>query len=131
MPLTPATTSAGSLLEMRAIDKSFAGVDALANVSLSLQRGEVLAIVGENGAGKSTLIKILGGAHSPDRGKIRLDDRPVSFSVPVDAQAAGIAIIYQEFNLVGELSVRENIFLGREPTRYGFVCRAAEREAAA
>ncbi|MEX2316927.1 MAG: sugar ABC transporter ATP-binding protein [Pirellulales bacterium] len=119
------------LLEMRRIDKSFAGVHALQNVSLELRRGEVLALVGENGAGKSTLIKVLGGAHLPDRGEILIDGQPVSFSTPGAAQRAGITIIYQEFNLIRDLSVRENIFLGRELTRWGFVRRSAERRAAA
>jgi ABC-type sugar transport system ATPase subunit len=115
---------------MRAIDKSFAGVHALANVSLSLAHGEVLALVGENGAGKSTLIKVLGGAHPPDGGEIRLNGRAVSFNSPADAQRHGIAVIYQEFNLIPDLSIRENIFLGREPSRYGFIRRGEERRAA-
>jgi ribose transport system ATP-binding protein len=113
------------LLEMRGIGKSFPGVHALQDVSLSLDKGEVLALVGENGAGKSTLIKILGGAYHPDAGEILLDADPVLISSPASAQAAGISIIYQEFNLVPDLTVRENIFLGRERTRAGFV-RAAE-----
>ncbi len=100
------------LLEMQGIDKSFPGVQALRDVSLSLYPGEVLGIVGENGAGKSTLIKILGGAHRPDRGRIVLEGREVSFRSPSAAQQAGISIIYQEFNLVPDLTVRENIFLG-------------------
>jgi ribose transport system ATP-binding protein len=114
-----------ALLEMRGIGKSFPGVHALQDVSLSLDKGEVLALVGENGAGKSTLIKILGGAYHPDAGEILLDADPVLISSPASAQAAGISIIYQEFNLVPDLTVRENIFLGRERTRAGFV-RAAE-----
>jgi len=122
--------NSNSLLEMRGIDKSFAGVYALRDVSLQLGRGEVFALVGENGAGKSTLIKVLGGAHLPDRGDIWLDGGPISIPTPTAAHRAGIAIIYQEFNLIGDLSVRENIFLGREPTRWGFVRRSAERRAA-
>jgi ABC-type sugar transport system ATPase subunit len=127
----PTTPDSETLLEMRAIDKSFAGVHALRDVSLALSRGEVLALVGENGAGKSTLINVLGGVHSPDRGEIRLDGRAVSFATPAAAQRAGIAIIYQEFNLIGDLTVRENIFLGREPTLWGCIRRPAERRAAA
>jgi len=115
---------------MRGIDKSFPGVRALRDVSLQLHVGEVLALVGENGAGKSTLIKILGGACQPDRGEILIDGRPWRMSSPTVAQAAGVSIIYQEFNLVPDLTVRENIFLGREPTRFGFIDAAAEyREA--
>jgi ABC-type sugar transport system ATPase subunit len=125
-----ANHSANPLLEMRRIDKSFAGVHALRDVSLQLNRGEVLALVGENGAGKSTLIKVLGGAHLPDRGEMRIDGRPASFETPADANRAGIAIIYQEFNLIPDLSVCENIFLGREATRFGFVRKSDERAAA-
>jgi ABC-type sugar transport system ATPase subunit len=115
---------------MHRIDKSFAGAHALRDMSLDLGRGEVLALVGENGAGKSTLIKVLGGAHLPDRGEIRIDGQAVSIATPAAAQRTGIAVIYQEFNLIRDLSVRENIFLGREPTRWGFVRRSAERTAA-
>jgi ribose transport system ATP-binding protein len=118
------------LLEMQGIDKSFPGVQALRDVSLSLHPGEVLGIVGENGAGKSTLIKILGGAHLPDRGRIVLEGREVSFRSPSAAQQAGISIIYQEFNLVPDLTVRENIFLGRERTRSGFIRAAGEQQEA-
>jgi ABC-type sugar transport system ATPase subunit len=117
---------------MNGIDKSFPGVHALKHVSLDLHVGEVLALVGENGAGKSTLIKILGGAYRPDAGEIRLDGKPRPIASPTAAQAAGIAIIYQEFNLVPDLTVRENIFLGRERVRHGFIRAADEqREAAA
>jgi ribose transport system ATP-binding protein len=120
-----AKPSNSPLLEMRQIDKSFPGVQALKNVSLKLHCGEVLGLVGENGAGKSTLIKVLGGAHLPDAGKILIEGRPVHIPSPTAAQQAGVSIIYQEFNLIPELTVRENIFLGREKTRMGFV-RAAE-----
>lgn len=119
------------LLSIAAVDKSFAGVSALADVSLRLERGEVLALVGENGAGKSTLIKILGGALAPDRGIVAIDGKPLANFDPLLAQAAGVAIIYQEFNLVNDLSVSENVFLGREPTRWGMVDRTAERQATA
>ena len=109
------------LLEMRGIDKSFPGVHALRDVSLRLRQAEVLALVGENGAGKSTLIKVLGGAHRPDHGEIWLDGRQASVASPTAAQRAGVSIIYQEFNLIPELTVRENIFLGREKTRVGLI----------
>ncbi len=117
------------LLEMRRIDKSFPGVDALKNVSMKLRGGEVLGLVGENGAGKSTLIKILGGAHRPDAGEILIEGRAVYIPSPTAAQQAGISIIYQEFNLIPDLTVRENIFLGREKTRMGFVKAAREHRA--
>ncbi len=109
------------LLEMRGIDKSFPGVHALRQVDLELHAGEVLALVGENGAGKSTLIKVLGGAYRPEVGSIRIEGRPAAIANPIDAQRAGVAIIYQEFNLVPYLSARENIFLGREDHRFGFL----------
>ncbi|UCE46521.1 MAG: sugar ABC transporter ATP-binding protein, partial [Phycisphaerales bacterium] len=117
------------LLEMRQIHKSFPGVHALENVSMKLHRSEVLGLVGENGAGKSTLIKVLGGAHLPDSGRILIEGRSVHILSPTVAQQAGVSIIYQEFNLIPDLTVRENIFLGREKTRMGFV-RATEEQRA-
>ena len=117
-------------LRMSGIDKSFPGVQALKNVDLELARSEVLALVGENGAGKSTLIKILGGAHLPDAGTITIDDRLVRIPTPAAAAKAGVSIIYQEFNLVPDLTVRENIFLGREIMKHGFVDADAERREA-
>ena len=117
------------LLEMRGIDKSFPGVRALHGVDLTLHHGEVLALLGENGAGKSTLIKMLGGAHQPDRGSIRLNGVDVELANPKGAIAAGIGIIYQEFNLVPGLAAWENIFLGRE-SGFGFVHRTNERRRA-
>ena len=109
------------ILEMRQIDKSFPGVHALKNVSMKLNRGEVLGLVGENGAGKSTLIKVLGGAHLPDAGNIFIEGRLAHIHSPTAAQQAGVSVIYQEFNLIPDLTVSENIFLGREKTRMGFV----------
>jgi ribose transport system ATP-binding protein len=118
---------AAPLLEMRGIDKRFPGVHALKDVSLELRRGEVLALVGENGAGKSTLIKVLGGAHLPDRGTLLLDGQPARIPSPSAAQRAGVSIIYQEFNLIADLTVRENIFLGRERTQGGLINASEER----
>lgn len=117
------------LLEMRGIEKSFPGVKALRGVDLTLHRGEVLALLGENGAGKSTLIKMLGGAHQPDRGSIKIEGKLVGLSNPMAANAAGIGVIYQEFNLVPGLCSWENIFLGREKG-FGFVNRRYERRRA-
>jgi ribose transport system ATP-binding protein len=114
------------LLEMRAISKVFPGVRALDEVSLKLRQGEVLALVGENGAGKSTLIKILAGAYRADQGHILIDGQNCPIASPLAAQQAGISLIYQEFNLIPDLTVRENIFLGREKTRHGFISAAAE-----
>ena len=103
------------LLEMRGITKGFPGVRALRGVDFDVAAGEVHALLGENGAGKSTLMKILAGAYAPDGGEIVLDGHAVHFAGPDDALAAGIVTIYQELNLVPQLSVAENIFLGDEP----------------
>lgn len=121
---------AAPLLEMSGIEKSFPGVRALAGVSLTLRTGEVLALMGENGAGKSTLIKTLGGAHQPDAGSISIDGKPVELTGPRAAIAAGIGVIYQEFNLIPALTAWENIFLGRERSRF-MVARSHERDRAA
>jgi ribose transport system ATP-binding protein len=108
------------LLEMRGIVKQFPGVRALDGVDLDVAAGEVHCLLGQNGAGKSTLIKVLAGAHRPDAGEITWDGRPASFAAPQAADAAGIATIYQELDLVPGLSVAENIVLGHEPSRLGF-----------
>src|ERR687895_2180901 len=105
------------MLEAENIDKRFPGVHALDDVSLTVSPGEVHAIVGENGAGKSTLMKILAGAYTPTEGEVRIGGAEVHFSHPLEGQQAGVAIIYQEFNLLPERTVAENIYLGREPRR--------------
>ncbi|MCC6314896.1 MAG: sugar ABC transporter ATP-binding protein [Thermomicrobiales bacterium] len=109
------------LLQMQGISKSFFGVPALVDVDLDARAGEVHAVMGENGAGKSTLMKILAGALQPDAGTIRLDGEVVHFSHPRQAQQHGVSIIYQEFNLLPDRTVAQNIFLGREPRRGPFV----------
>src|SRR5215216_3075150 len=109
------------LLHMRGITKSFFGVPVLDAVDLDVMAGEVHAVVGENGAGKSTLMKILVGAYQPDAGSILLGGEDVRFSHPRQAQERGVSIIYQEFNLLPERTVAQNIFLGREPARGPFV----------
>jgi len=120
------------LLEIRAITKRFPGVLALDRVDLDLYRGEVLAIVGENGAGKSTLMNILAGVHVPDAGTIRLAGRPVVIDSVPAAMGQGIVLIHQELNLCDNLDAAANIFLGREPTRFGWIDRrAVERGARA
>ncbi|HEV7254016.1 MAG TPA: sugar ABC transporter ATP-binding protein [Mesorhizobium sp.] len=116
------------LLSMTDIDKSFSGVTVLTQASLQVARGEVMALVGQNGAGKSTMIKILTGAYRRDRGRIEWDGRAVDFHAPAEAQGAGIAPIYQELNLAPHRTVAENIFMMREPKRFGFVDRRRMRE---
>ncbi|MFB3786055.1 MAG: sugar ABC transporter ATP-binding protein [bacterium] len=117
-------------LQMLGITKSYPGVQALKGVNLEIREGEVHALVGENGAGKSTLMKILAGAETLDAGEIRIGGQKVVIGSPHQAQALGISIIYQEFNLVPQLGAAENIFLGREPARLGFVDFARERREA-
>jgi ribose transport system ATP-binding protein len=104
-------------LAVRDVSKAYPGVQALDGVSLDIYPGEVHALVGENGAGKSTLVKILAGAVRADRGELLLQGRPITLASPGQAEVLGIAVIYQEFNLVPYLSVAENIMLGREPMR--------------
>ncbi|WP_060856337.1 sugar ABC transporter ATP-binding protein [Caballeronia sordidicola] len=116
--------SAESLLRLSGVGKRFPGVIALQNVSFDVRAGEVHAICGENGAGKSTLMKIVSGQYRPDEGEIYLDGRVQHFASTLDAQAAGIAIIHQELNLIPHLSIAENIFLAREPKRGLFIDRA-------
>lgn len=105
------------LLRMSKITKKYPGVVALDNVDFELEKGEVHVLIGENGAGKSTLMKILSGAEIKNSGKIFLEDKEASITNPIDAQKLGIVMIYQELNLVPQLSVGENIFLGREPKK--------------
>jgi len=110
------------LVEMQGITKRYPGVTALRDVSLSVRAGEVMALVGENGAGKSTLLKILAGAQRADEGSIRVNGEQASILTPRDSQTNGIAVIYQELNLANDLSVAENIYVGREPrTRIGTI----------
>jgi rhamnose transport system ATP-binding protein len=110
---------------------SFGAVRALRGVSLTLTGGRAHALLGENGAGKSTLIKVLAGVHRPDSGQLLVDGAPARFASPADAKAAGVAVIYQEPTLFGDLSVAENVAMGRHPTgRGGLVDRAAMREQA-
>jgi len=118
------------LLVMRGIVKEFPGVRALDGVDLEVRAGEVHCLLGQNGAGKSTLIKILSGAHRPDAGTIVLGGEPVRFTGPTAAIKAGISTIYQELDLVDGLTVAENIFLGHESARLGFLRRRRMNRAA-
>jgi ribose transport system ATP-binding protein len=107
--------SASTLLSLRGIGKRFPGVVALDNVSLEIGRGEVVALCGENGAGKSTLMKIVGGVYQPDSGEIVVDGAAVKISNVTDSMKLGVAFIHQELNVLGNLDVAANVFLGREP----------------
>ena len=111
------------VLSMRDISKTFPGVKALQHVDFTLRKGEIHALMGENGAGKSTLIKVLTGVHSLDGGEIRIagSDAPIINKSPQDAQSHGISTVYQEVNLCPNLSVAENLFIGREPRKFGFI----------
>ncbi len=111
------------LVEMRGINKSFGAVNALIDVNLKIQPGEILGLVGDNSAGKSTLMKILTGAYHRDSGEVFIDGRPTNFRNPHESRDAGIEMIYQDFALCGNLDVAQNIFLGRWPTRGAFVDR--------
>jgi ribose transport system ATP-binding protein len=117
----------GDLLSIRGASKGFPGVQALADVDLTLHYGEVLALVGENGAGKSTLMKLLSGIYTPDAGEFLLEGSPFVPSSPKHAQELGISIIHQEFNLMPDLTVAQNIFIGREPRRAGILSARALR----
>jgi ribose transport system ATP-binding protein len=120
------------LLSMQGINKQFLGVPALRDAHFEVTRGEVHALIGQNGAGKSTLIKILTGVYTRDSGRIMFDGREVAFPSPHAAQLAGLSTIYQEVNLVPFRSVAENIFLNREPKRFGLIdWPRVNREAAA
>jgi ribose transport system ATP-binding protein len=113
------------LLALRGIGKSFLGVRVLEGVDLDVLPGEVHAVVGENGAGKSTLMKVVSGVYAPDEGTVEFAGAPRTFHGPRDAQQVGIGIVHQEFNLLPERSVAENVYLGHEPVRHGLVDRKA------
>ncbi|HTP00907.1 MAG TPA: sugar ABC transporter ATP-binding protein [Anaerolineales bacterium] len=115
------TESNSAIVTMQGISKSFPGVQALENVDFVLRRGEIHALVGENGAGKSTLIKVMTGVERPDRGTIRLGDKETVIRSPLEAQKLGITTVYQEVNLCPNLTVAENIMIGRQPMKLGSI----------
>ncbi len=120
------------ILELRGVSKTYPGVRALDRVDFDLRSGEVHGVLGENGAGKSTLIRIIGGVVQPDEGELLVDDRPTTLHQPADARPLGIAVIHQELEVHPELSVTENVLLGRLPTsRLGMVDWRAARRATA
>ncbi|QDV28000.1 sugar ABC transporter ATP-binding protein [Aureliella helgolandensis] len=115
------------LLSMRGISKRFGATQALKNVALDAYAGQVVALIGENGAGKSTLMKVLSGAHVPDEGTMEISGQPLTPKRPQDSRSAGVAIVYQELNLAPHLSVEDNIMLGIEQQRGGFLRRSEQR----
>jgi ribose transport system ATP-binding protein len=119
--VSPEAPLPGPLLEVQGVTKAFAGVVAVNRLDLTVNEGEIVALVGENGAGKSTMIKMASGQYAPDGGEIRFLGAPVRFRGPLDARDAGIAVIHQELQLVPQLSVAENVVLGRWPSVYGAV----------
>ena len=125
-----ADSSSALLLQVNGLTKSFPGVLALREVSLSLKKGEVLSLIGENGAGKSTLMKILAGVQPADSGEYLIDDESVNFQNVRDAMNRGIALIHQELNLASNLDLASNIFLGREPNQKGIIHESELREEA-
>jgi simple sugar transport system ATP-binding protein len=114
-----ATADTSPLLKISGVSKHFGSIQALTSVSLGLERGEVVGLMGDNGAGKSTLMRIIAGNFRPSQGAIAIDGRPVTFHNPIDAQQAGIEIVYQDLALCDNLSAAANVFLGRE-LRIGF-----------
>jgi fructose transport system ATP-binding protein len=116
------STEAGRpVLEAKGLVKRYGRVVALDHADFDLRQGEILGVIGDNGAGKSTLIKVLAGAVSPDAGEVRMDGEPVNFKTPMDARAAGIETVYQNLALSPALSIAENMFLGRELRKPGFL----------
>lgn len=111
------------VLRLHGVGKEFFGTSVLRDIDLTVYPGQVHALVGENGAGKSTLMKVIAGVHRPDTGTVELEGAPVTFPTPLDAQQAGVATVFQEFNLLPDRSVAENVYLGREPLRRGLVDR--------
>ena len=124
-PSTPAMkpVNAPVVMEARGLVKRYGQVTALDGADFELRAGEILAVIGDNGAGKSSLIKALSGATVPDAGEIRLDGQPVRFGSPIDARRAGIEAVYQELAVAPAMTIAENLFLGRELTRFGAIGR--------
>ena len=123
LPRTPLPVASSAVVELRKISKEFPGVRALHDVSLAIEPGEALGLVGENGAGKSTLIKILGGVYGAGsfKGEVVVGGKLQAFRSTRDARTAGVAVVHQELSLVPEMSVADNLVLGREPSRFGIV----------
>ncbi|NBO08231.1 MAG: sugar ABC transporter ATP-binding protein [Actinobacteria bacterium] len=122
--------SSKEIVSMRGIVKRFQGVTALDGVDFSINAGEVMCLLGENGAGKSTLIKILSGSYTPDAGEIFFEGKAVTIKTPRMATELGISVVHQELDLVPDLTVAQNLFLGRTPSRFGFIKNSNMQEVA-
>src|SRR6185369_3835811 len=120
------SATAADFLVLFGISKRYGGVRALENVDFSCRRGSIHAVLGENGAGKSTLIKIIAGVHRPDEGRLFLDGDPASFATPREAEAAGVACVFQELSLIPDLSVADNISITNPPGRFGLISARAQ-----
>src|SRR5258708_26174195 len=116
-----------SLFVMQGVSKRYGGVRALQDADIVIEAGRIHAVLGENGAGKPTLIKIMAGVVAPDEGQMLLDGQSVAFASPSEAQAAGIACIFQELSLIPDLSVADNISISGPPRRFGLIDRRAQR----
>ncbi|MET0456604.1 MAG: ATP-binding cassette domain-containing protein [Mycobacterium sp.] len=117
------------LLSLRGVCKNFGAIQALTDIELTIDRGEVVALLGDNGAGKSTLVKLLAGVHPPDRGTVEFEGRPVTITAPADSRGLGIATVYQDLALCDNLDVVANLFLGCEKGRFSIDEESMEKEA--
>jgi ribose transport system ATP-binding protein len=130
LPETKPPETRAPVVKFRNVSKEFPGVLAVDSVDLEIMPGEVHVVAGENGAGKSTLMKLLSQVERPSGGEIEISDEAVEFHGPRHAQSLGVAMVYQEFALASHLSIAENLYMGREPGRFGFVNRRAESQEA-
>ncbi|CAN5292322.1 hypothetical protein BH20ACT22_BH20ACT22_00560 [soil metagenome] len=124
------TDDADPVVQLRGVSKRFPGVVAVKGVNLDVYPGEVHVIAGENGAGKSTLMKLMSQVERPNEGEVKIAGQPVKFHGPAHAQSLGVAMVYQEFALAPDLSVAENLSLGREPGHRGIIARGEENASA-
>ncbi len=125
-----ASASSTPLIEVDGVSKAFGNVRALSDITMAVRAGEVHCLLGDNGAGKSTLIKVLSGVHKPSKGEILVDGRPVAFRNPREAQAVGVATVFQDLGMIPLMSITRNFFLGREPTRSSLPFSRMDKERA-
>ena len=119
--------SVNPAMELRGVSVNFGSVRALQDIDIKVFPGEVHCLLGDNGAGKSTLIKVLSGVHRPNKGEILVDGKPVTFRNPREAQALGVATVFQDLGMIPMMSISRNFFLGREPTKAACPSRASTR----